>query len=228
MLPKKVKVPKFPRTKKFSSVRQQTETLVKIAVLGAADVGKTCLIKSMFGAEFSDGHNQSLYNVYQTTVDCKYGKFVLEFTDISGRQTFPAMRTLAISRTDICILVYSLEDARSIEEISKLKEEILSIQGKIGRDIPLIMAGNKVDLLRKTNEQRNFNLREQHREQLADLESMSNSHVLTSAKTGRNVSNLLKSLTIECEALYLTGNDGITLNRQFSRHQNLIRSKSAT
>ena len=204
------KIAKMPKSRQYSST--QAQTLVKILVLGATNVGKSCLIKRMFGADFYQGHNPTIYDVYESSVECEYGNFILEFTDISGQRPFPAMKTLAISRSDICVLVYSLVDDKSFEKMLGIKDEILSVQQKIKRDIPLILVGNKVDLVDVTI---NTDFDELRRRKLSDIDPLIDSHILTSAMTGINVSNLLKSLTTECEALRLDGR-GMALGSQFS------------
>ena len=187
--------------------------IIKVLVLGAARVGKTSLIKRLVGEDFNENQTPTLYDVYEKEIESEHGDFIFQFTDSGGSRSFPPMRQLEMSKSDICLLVYSTNDMKTIEVAKRLKGEIEIAEKKLEIEIPYILVGNKVDLQQLEAEE--------HIEQNSSvssvmaLESTCVSHVLTSAKTGINVFNLMKTLSSEGEAINFS-NYGSCMKRQLS------------
>ena len=175
---------------------------VNVLVLGAEQVGKTSLIKSLIGDEFDEHQEPTLHDLYETQVECEHGYFVFKFTDLSGTQSFSSSTQIEISKTDICLIVYSLEDIRTVDIAKRLKEEIETFEQKSGREVPYIVVGNKVDSYWEESQENQELI--VFKSNCNELDDTCVSHILTSAKTRVNVSNLLKTLSSEGEALNLS------------------------
>ena len=199
---------KFMFATKRKTKKAKVYKMIRVLVLGAAAVGKSCLIQRLLENSYTEEYQKTVYEVYEKQLDCEHGCFMFEFTDIGGDHSFPAMRDLALSKSDLCLVVYDITNNRSFEEVGSLVNELLITEEKIGKEIPLVLVGNKIDIDHtKHTVFRNS--------KIAELEEICLSHILTSAALGLNVSNLFKTLTAESESLNLSGN-GFDLKRQIS------------
>jgi hypothetical protein len=58
----------------------------------------------------------------------------LDLVDTSGTIPFPAMQALNMARGDGFVLVYSVSDPESFEEVRRLREQILAIRSARASD----------------------------------------------------------------------------------------------
>ena len=164
------------------------EILKKVVLLGDGGVGKTSLIARYVVNKFDDK--------YIATIGTKVSKkdiqvvrpdliinLKLMIWDILGQKEYSKIRTSSMSGAQGLILVCDLsrpETVRALEDFW-LKEVKLSIG-----NIPTVIVGNKVDLLKKESME------------AAMLESMGERlgypTLLCSAKTGRNVEAIFSTL----------------------------------
>jgi len=106
--------------------------------------------------------------------------------DTAGSYQFPAMKRLTIERGDAFILVYSLDDESTIEEVLRLRREIIDIKGTT--EVPMLIVGNKTDLVCKEK-------RDTVRAKVTRLvEGQNILRSETSAKYGINVSGVFHAL----------------------------------
>ena len=59
---------------------------------------------------------------------------------------FPAMVGVSLASADAVLLVYSVADLYSFEEVSRLRDLVHSVKGE---EIPIVVVGNKTDLPRE-------------------------------------------------------------------------------
>lgn len=115
----------------------------RVVVLGAAKVGKTAVIEQFLYGTFNDEHIATVEQLYRTEYQLKQGQLTFDILDTSGSFQFPAMKELAIKTGDAFILVFSLDDKESFEEVRQLREMILKL--KNDSSIPMVVVGNKSD-----------------------------------------------------------------------------------
>ncbi|XP_045903122.1 GTP-binding protein Rhes-like [Micropterus dolomieu] len=118
---------------------------VRLVFLGAAKVGKSALICRYLHDRFEHKYTRTVEELYVLEYDTAgSGKMRLEILDTSGSYSFPAMRELCIRHSDAFALVYAVDDPGSLEEVRRLRDEILELRGDKGA--PITVVGNKADL----------------------------------------------------------------------------------
>uniref|UniRef100_A0A8D2JMA1 RASD family member 2 n=1 Tax=Sciurus vulgaris TaxID=55149 RepID=A0A8D2JMA1_SCIVU len=77
--------------------------------------------------------------------------YQLDILDTSGNHPFPAMRRLSILTGDVFILVFSLDNRESFDEVKRLQKQILEVKSclknktKEAAELPMVICGNKND-----------------------------------------------------------------------------------
>jgi small GTP-binding protein len=122
----------------------------KIVVIGDAAVGKTSLIKNFTQGTFQEDYIQTIGAQLSSFEDKIDGdKIELFFWDIAGQDTFHFLRPAFYQGSRAAIVVYSIEDSnhgkKSLEHVDEWYEDIKLYCG----DVPIILLGNKVDLIDK-------------------------------------------------------------------------------
>ena len=134
-----------------SQGRRQMKDKYRIVVMGAARVGKTCLVSRFLYHDFVSQYKATVEEFHQGEYEINGRPLTLDVLDTAGSYEFPAMRDLSIATGDAFILVYSLEDEQSFERVRELRQQILdakqtSAQGQKAADTPIVIVGNKADL----------------------------------------------------------------------------------
>lgn len=181
--------------------------------MGAARVGKTCLISQMLHQEFVSSYKATVEEFHQGEYNINGRQLTLDIVDTAGSYEFPAMRDLSIATGDAFILVYSVEDEESFERVSDLRQQILDKkQHEAERDgrgptpTPIVIVGNKADLHISTHTQT----------QRATIESTvsidwGHGYVEASAKDNVNVTSVFQELLVQ--AKLFSGDETIVKRR---------------
>ena len=122
--------------------------IFKIVVIGDTAVGKTSLIKKYTQGTFQEDYIETIGAQLSNYKDEINGdKIELFFWDIAGHDTFHFLRPAFYQGSRAAMIVYSLEDSdhgkKSLEHIDEWHEDIKMHCG----DLPIILLGNKVDLV---------------------------------------------------------------------------------
>lgn len=116
----------------------------RIAVMGAPSVGKSSIISRFLFGKFTNEHKETIEDLYRRDFQLADGTLTLEILDMAGTNEFPAMRDLAIATSDAFLLVHSLDDFSTFDEVVNLRQQILA--GTKNSKAPIIIVGNKLDL----------------------------------------------------------------------------------
>jgi small GTP-binding protein len=116
----------------------------RIVVMGGAGVGKTCLLNRLLYNKFLADYKATVEEMYSEDYLLDGQAITLDFLDTSGAYEFPAMRKLYINSADAFILAYSVDDAASFEEVSRLRDQV--IEEKQDAMTPIVIVGNKADV----------------------------------------------------------------------------------
>lgn len=170
----------------------------KVTVIGDGTVGKTSLIRKFTKGNFQEQYIQ--------TIGAQFSKYIEEiegdrcklfFWDIAGQDTFHFLRPAFYKASIAAIIVFSLEEndfgKESFNHVSNWQNEITKFCG----EIPIILFGNKVDLV--------------------DEKKLDDSNILklvkkkaflgyyrTSAKTGQGVHEAFQSIINELHSTFKT------------------------
>ncbi|KAM7008723.1 GTP-binding protein Rhes [Tautogolabrus adspersus] len=129
----------------------------RIVVLGAPRVGKTSILRRYLRDGFVEDYNPTSEDFLRKLFRIRGETYQIDILDASRERDFPAKRRLSILTGDIFLLVFSLDDRSSFEEVCDLRTEILAAKSKLAKssvpdqcakpEVPLVICANKVDLL---------------------------------------------------------------------------------
>ena len=118
---------------------------IKIIILGALGVGKTSLIqrysKGKFESSLKSTKNASYISIIKTIREIK---FDLNLWDTAGQEKYKSLTKLFVKDTKIAILVYSIDDEKSFEELDDWLKLLFAANDN--NNITLGVAANKSDL----------------------------------------------------------------------------------
>ena len=124
--------------------KQLNEEEIKIILLGESGVGKTSIIKRYLNDKFVKEIEPSIAMNYAEKVLKIENKNVRLFLwDTIGQEKYRSLSKLFLNGTHIVILVYSINNIKSFNELNYWNE---LYKEKIGKEFVLGVAGNKNDL----------------------------------------------------------------------------------
>lgn len=136
-------------------------TTYKLVVVGDGGVGKSALTIQFFQKLFVTDYDPTIEDSYiqHTEVDGQW--CILDVLDTAGQEEFSAMREQYMRKGDGFLLVYSVTDRQSFENIRHFHTQILRVKDR--DSYPMLLVANKVDLvhLRKVNEDQGRDLASQ-------------------------------------------------------------------
>ena len=173
-----------PRADPYSTAL--CETLCRVTVLGSAGVGKTCIVSQFLYATFPHTYQPTVEEFHRQVYEVGDTSLTLDIVDTSGSDEFPAMRALSIINGDAFVLVYSVDDTDSFENLRHLRDQITELKG--GAATPIVVVGNKNDLATECR-----TVAKETAENIANIE-WCHKHVEVSAKDNCNIAQIFKEL----------------------------------
>ncbi|XP_059410863.1 GTP-binding protein Rhes [Carassius carassius] len=127
----------------------------RIVVLGAPRVGKTSILRRFLRDGFEERYEPTSEDFHRKLYQIRGETYQIDILDASGERSFPAKRRLSILTGDIFLLVFSIEDRSSFEEVRALHAEIVAAKTALHRSkqkacVPTVVCANKVDLEQRT------------------------------------------------------------------------------
>jgi small GTP-binding protein len=162
----------------------ESNYIIKICLLGEANVGKTSLVYRFIEDKFRGNYKSTLgVNLLKKDMKIKeFGDVSAQIWDLGGQESFRSLRKLYLEGANGALVIYDCTKRSSFE---KLEDWILDFKDARG-DEPLILIGNKTDLT--------DTIKVQESEGLELAKSYNMEFILTSAKTGSNVENAFKEI----------------------------------
>jgi len=119
--------------------------MYRIAILGPGGVGKSCLTLRYIRSTFVASYDPTIEDAFrhQTVVDNE--ACIMEILDTAGQEEFKCLVSQWVENRDGFILVYSIIDRSTFDDINKYHELILDEYENKPLP-PIILVGNKCDL----------------------------------------------------------------------------------
>jgi small GTP-binding protein len=118
--------------------------LLKIIMVGDSGVGKSALLKSFMGEEFTKHYVSTIgvdFEIKQVVMNDK--KVHMQIWDTAGQERFRTITTSYYRSSDAILLVFDVTDPNSFKNIHAWLEDVRQYARK---DVDIMLVGNKVDL----------------------------------------------------------------------------------
>jgi small GTP-binding protein len=119
----------------------------KIVLLGAANVGKTCILYRATNNDFDEQTSNTIGACYSPKpVEVDGTTINLQVWDTAGQEKFRTLAPMYYRGSIVALLVFSVIDAASLNEVRNWAEEM---KGEVDEMPVLFVVGNKTDLLER-------------------------------------------------------------------------------
>ncbi|XP_050390773.2 ras-related protein Rap-2a-like [Patella vulgata] len=166
----------------------------RIVVMGAAAVGKSSIISQFLYERFVSEYKETIEELHRGEYSVKGTQLVLDILDTAGAHSFPAMRKLAIATSNAFILVYSVNDATSFDEVKAMREQIIAERDD--ENVPIVIVANKTDVLEEKR-----TISRETAEALVSVE-WGNGYIEASAKDNINIVGIFKEILRQSKFQY--------------------------
>ena len=145
--------------KQRTSVSTSSTYMYQFAVLGAAGVGKSALVRRWISpATFVQVHDETVEESFVHSLEMSGVRVPVQVIDSSGSYCFPSMRRLLALGAHGFLLVYDVNNRDSFKRILELKQEIEQVRcGRLRNgpaeanpaaaspSVPVVIVANKTD-----------------------------------------------------------------------------------
>ncbi|KAG5673483.1 hypothetical protein PVAND_003527 [Polypedilum vanderplanki] len=116
----------------------------KVVVLGSGGVGKSALTVQFVSGCFIEKYDPTVEDFYRKEIEVDNSPCVLEILDTAGTEQFASMRDLYIKNGHGFIVMYSLTNHQTFQDITTMRNVISRVKG--GQPTPILLVANKLDL----------------------------------------------------------------------------------
>lgn len=164
------------------------EYVLKIIVIGPGSVGKSSIIRRFVKNEFTFDYKFTIgVEINSKVVKYEKGSFAqLTIWDIGGQERFKILRRNFYEGTYGALVVFDLSRPQTFLQ---MKEWVADLNLILEKKVPIVILGNKSDLLPEIGDSLDQNELDQFAEKLDSI------YLETSAKTGENVQEAFSHLT---------------------------------
>lgn len=116
----------------------------RVVFLGAGGVGKSSVLQRFLFGTYSEKYKETIEDLFAKEYDINGAHLKVDFLDTAGNIAFPAMRRLSIVNAHGFVLVYSITNEQTFEEVKQLWEQIKEVRENY-QEIPCVIVGNHLD-----------------------------------------------------------------------------------
>ncbi len=163
----------------------EAKYIIKLVLIGEANVGKTSLVYRFIENKFRDNYKSTLgVNLLKKDLSVEgYGDVSAQIWDLGGQESFKSLRKLYLEGANGAFAVYDMTSKKTFEKIDEWVHDFRDAR----EDAPIILIGNKSDL------EKQIKTTESESREYANTNNLG--MVITSAKTGQNVEEAFIELT---------------------------------
>jgi len=122
----------------------------KLTVLGSGGVGKTAFTIQMCSSHFVEYYDPTIESSYRRQVVIDEQACVLDILDTAGQEEYSALRSQWVRSGEGFLILYSVTDRTSFEEVEAFRTQVLQVKDCDGLDAPpIVLVGNKCDLVER-------------------------------------------------------------------------------
>lgn len=178
------------------AVLPSTHEVFHVCMLGAGAVGKSALTLQFIQGQFVPDYDPTIEDAYRKPTTIDGSPLLLDVLDTAGQEDFIALRASWMRNKDGFVLVFSIINKKSFEQIESFYEQICEVYEE--NPPPIILCGNKADLdnvevLESNPKLYQREVSSKDAQKLAEKWSCC-AYIETSAKTGTNVTELYSTL----------------------------------
>ena len=159
--------------------------IIKICLLGEANVGKTSLVYRFIENKFRENYKSTLgVNLLKKDMEIEQiGDVSAQIWDLGGQESFKSLRKLYLEGANGALLVFDMTSKKTFEKLNDWVQDFRDARD----EAPIILIGNKSDL------ENQIKITERESKEYADTNNLG--MIITSAKTGQNVEESFIELT---------------------------------
>jgi len=118
-----------------------------VAVMGPGSVGKSAMTRRYVQGVFVQDYDPTIEDAYRKNAMIDRDQCVLDILDTAGQEDYTALRSTWMRERDGFLLVFSLTDRSTFEGLYPFVEQLQAIHEDEISPPPIILVGNKSDLI---------------------------------------------------------------------------------
>ena len=117
---------------------------LRLIVLGSGGVGKSSITCRYAMGQWVAKYDPTIEDMYPKSVGIDGSAVNLEILDTAGQEEYSALRESFMHTGDGFLLVYSITDDQTFEDLISIRQQILDAHDD--PNVPMLLVGNKLDL----------------------------------------------------------------------------------
>jgi len=115
-----------------------------LVVLGTRDTGKSALTVQFVQGIFVDRYDPTIEDEYRKPLEVDGKVYTLRILDTAGIEQFTALIDLFMKNGHGFVLVYTIRERSTFDDLPEIREQILRIRGC--KSVPMVLVGNNCHL----------------------------------------------------------------------------------
>ncbi|XP_077978495.1 ras-related protein M-Ras-like [Glandiceps talaboti] len=129
----------------LSDLSKENLITYKLVVVGDGGVGKSAITIQFFQKMFVPDYDPTIEDSYLQHAEIDGRLCILDVLDTAGQEEFSAMREQYMRTGDGFLIVYSVTDSASFDNVKSFHTQILRVKDR--ESYPMILVANKIDLV---------------------------------------------------------------------------------